>query len=69
MRLNQVTDEILKGSVPEVVIVKPCNYYQNWAGDLKSMKEKGHFEFPFSPADWAIPMVLKSSPLFFSHPN
>lgn len=58
MRLNHVTDEILKGSVPEVIIVKPCNYYQNWAGDLKTMQaDPPKFDFPFSPADLPIPMV------------
>lgn len=67
LRLNHVTDEILRASVPEVIIVKPCNYYQNWAGDLKSMQaDPPKFDFPFSPADWPIPMVSCSQNTFIT---
>lgn len=58
--MNHVTDEILKGSVPEVIIVKPCNFYQNWASNLESMQaDPPQFVFPVSPANFAIPMVRR----------
>lgn len=47
--------------MPEVLIVKPGWFYEMWAGALKSMQgDKPHFEYPFSPADYKIPMVCLS---------
>ncbi|KAI5921700.1 hypothetical protein F4810DRAFT_330218 [Camillea tinctor] len=58
LRLNNIADRILKSAAPEVLIVKPGYYYENWLSALKSMKsEPPSFESPISPPDYHIPMV------------
>ncbi|KAF6832716.1 NmrA family protein [Colletotrichum musicola] len=58
LRLNHITDEVLKDAAPEVVIVRPGYYFQFWAAALKTMsQEPARFESPFSPEDFKIPMV------------
>ncbi|KAF6820081.1 NmrA family protein [Colletotrichum plurivorum] len=57
LRLNHITDEVLKDAAPEVVIVRPGYYFQFWAAALESMQQEARFESPFSPEDLKIPMV------------
>ncbi|TDZ24014.1 hypothetical protein Cob_v003335 [Colletotrichum orbiculare MAFF 240422] len=56
--LNYITDEILRDVVPEVVITRPSYYFSFWAQALKAMQtDSPMFESPFSPADFAFPMI------------
>ncbi|KAK8022554.1 hypothetical protein PG993_013321 [Apiospora rasikravindrae] len=58
LRLNHVTDLVLKKAVPEVVIVRPAYYYETWAAAAKT---KGTddlcFESPLEDPDYKIPML------------
>ena len=59
---------MLKGAAQEVVVVRPCNYYENWRGALKTMLEDPPtLESTFSPPDFEIPMVREAS-AFTLHP-
>lgn len=56
--LNHITDEILKAAAPEVIIFRPCYYYENWAQALQTMQaDSPSFDSIISPADYQIPMV------------
>ena len=58
LRLNHVSDEMLKAAAAEVVIVRPCNYFENWTSALKTMqKDPPTFESTFSPPDLELPLV------------
>lgn len=60
LRLNHVSDEMLKAAAPEVVIVRPCNYFENWTGALRTMRaDPPTFKSTFSPPDFKIPLVNK----------
>lgn len=58
LRINHITDRILESAAAEVHIVKPGWFYEMWADALKTMQtDTPHFESPFSPADYKVPMV------------
>lgn len=58
IKLNHISDEILKYSAPEVVIVKPAWYFEMWAPVLHAVEdEKTEIEIPFSPPEYAFPQV------------
>ncbi|KAF9873073.1 cytochrome P450 [Colletotrichum karsti] len=58
LKLNNITDNILKDAAPEVVIVRPGYYFHVWSQALKTMQEDPpRFESPFSPADFKMPML------------
>ncbi|KAI1498825.1 hypothetical protein F5X99DRAFT_307595 [Biscogniauxia marginata] len=58
LRVNNITDRILKSAAPEVLIVKPGYYYENWASALETMKaDPPSFVSPISPADHQISML------------
>lgn len=60
LRLNHVTDVVLKKAVPEVVIVKPACYFQTWAAAAAAETkgtEKLCFESLLEDPNYKIPMV------------
>ncbi|KAK7918435.1 hypothetical protein PG985_010309 [Apiospora marii] len=58
LRLNHVTDLVLKKAVSEVVIVKPAYYMQTWAAAAKAKgAEKLCFESLLEDPNYKIPMV------------
>lgn len=66
LRLNHVTDLVLKKAVPEVVIVKPAYYIQTWAAAAKTKgQEKLCFESLLEDPNYKIPMVSQRLPLTF----
>ena len=66
MRLNHISDTILKDSAPEVVIIKPGYYFETWAAEaLKTTQENPpRFVSAISPADHKMPMVKSILMLF-----
>ncbi|KAK7937765.1 uncharacterized protein PG986_014633 [Apiospora aurea] len=57
LRLNHVTDLVLKKAVPEVVIVKPACYYETWAAAAKyAGPEELCFESPIEDPEYKVPM-------------
>lgn len=58
LRLNHVTDTILKNAVSEVVVVKPAYYYHTWISAAK-IKESGtlRIESPLEDPEYKVPMV------------
>jgi hypothetical protein len=61
LRLNQITDRILRAAAPEVVIVQPGWYFEMFAGVFKTMQaDPPTFETEFSPADHKTGMVFLS---------
>ncbi|SPO06418.1 uncharacterized protein DNG_09108 [Cephalotrichum gorgonifer] len=57
LRLNHISDRILETAAPEVVIVKPCNYIENWTRALKAVQQGSSLESTFSPPDFKMPLV------------
>ncbi|KAK8091730.1 hypothetical protein PG997_002091 [Apiospora hydei] len=58
LRLNHVTDLVLKKAVPEVVIVKPAYYYETWAAAAKGAgPEELCFESPLEDPEYKVPMI------------
>ncbi|KAM5344642.1 hypothetical protein ACJ41O_013177 [Fusarium nematophilum] len=59
LRLNHISDRILKEAVPEVHIVKPGYYFETWAASLKALQASDSpiFESPLPTAEYQIPMV------------
>ncbi|KAI0381453.1 hypothetical protein F5Y04DRAFT_271024 [Hypomontagnella monticulosa] len=58
IRLNHISDRLLKSAAPEVLIVRPAFYYETFASALKTMvPERPTFESPISPASYEFPMV------------
>ncbi|KAK6837988.1 hypothetical protein PG990_014712 [Apiospora arundinis] len=58
LRLNHVTDSILKDAVPEVIIVKPAYYYHTWISAAQ-IKGSGtlRIESPLEDPEYKVPMV------------
>ena len=62
LKINHTTDMILKDSVPEVVIVRPGWFAENWASALDTVRsnpEDPYFDYHFSPVDNKIRTVRK----------
>lgn len=58
MRLNHITDKILKDSVPEVVIVKPGYFQENWSHAFETIQADPPVIYSaVTPLDHKIPMV------------
>ena len=62
LKLNHVTDEILKDAAEEVIIVRPCYYFETFVSRnvLKGWvhdERRRTFESFVSPADYAVPLV------------
>ena len=58
LRLNHISDELLKDAAPEVVVVRPCNYFENWRGAIKTARgDPSTFDSTFHPPGFKIPMV------------
>jgi len=58
LRINHISEEILKQSVPEVYIVRPFYFYEDWASQFPTLKEDPPFiTSVFSPLDFQVPMV------------
>ncbi|RBQ92198.1 hypothetical protein VDGD_09582 [Verticillium dahliae] len=58
LKINHITDKILAASAPEVVVIKPGWFHENWAEAFATVKqEPAYFESVFTPADYEIPMV------------
>ncbi|KAF4964379.1 hypothetical protein FSARC_7678 [Fusarium sarcochroum] len=58
LRLNHISDEILKDSVPEVLIVRPSYFYEDFGHLLDAAKEDNpSIKSWITPIDFKIPMV------------
>ncbi|KAF9877533.1 NmrA family protein [Colletotrichum karsti] len=58
LKINHISDKILKTAAPEVVIVKPGYFQENWARAFETARaEHAFFDSPLSPIDNALPMV------------
>ncbi|KAF5008238.1 hypothetical protein FDECE_5474 [Fusarium decemcellulare] len=58
LRVNHITDKILKDIVPEVVIVKPGYFQENWAHAFETIQaDPPVFYSMVTPVDHKIPMV------------
>ncbi|VUC31427.1 unnamed protein product [Clonostachys rosea] len=58
LKLNHISDTILGSVLPEVQIVKPGWFFENWTDALKTMRsENPSFESTFSPPAHEIPML------------
>lgn len=58
LRLNHTTDEILKDSVEEVVIVRPGYFQEMWAHAFETIKADPPVVYSvITPLDHKIPMV------------
>ncbi|KAH6880002.1 hypothetical protein B0T10DRAFT_581962 [Thelonectria olida] len=58
LRLNHISDNVLKHTVPEVLVVRPAYFYENWADALKTMQaDPPRLESPIPLAEYQIPMV------------
>ncbi|CAH0045099.1 unnamed protein product [Clonostachys solani] len=58
LRLNHISDRILESVLPEVQIVKPGWFFENWTDALKTMRsDNPSFESTFSPPTHEIPML------------
>ncbi|KAL6915753.1 hypothetical protein ACHAP8_009471 [Fusarium lateritium] len=58
LRLNHISDELLKDSVPEVVIVRPTYFFEDFAHLLEAGKEKNPTIHSWiTPIDYKIPLV------------
>ncbi|KAI6780663.1 uncharacterized protein J7T54_001167 [Emericellopsis cladophorae] len=58
LRINHISDEILKQSVPEVFVMRPFYFYEDWAMQIPTLKEDPPFiTSVFSPLDYKVPMV------------
>lgn len=59
LRLNHITDNILKDTVPEVVIVKPGYFQENWSHAFESIQaDPPVICSVVTPLDHKIPMVV-----------
>ncbi|KAF4451360.1 hypothetical protein F53441_5626 [Fusarium austroafricanum] len=58
LRLNYISDELLKDSVPEVAIVRPTYFYEDFAHLLDAAKEENPTIYSWiTPIDYKIPLV------------
>ncbi|KAI8711860.1 hypothetical protein NCS52_01450600 [Fusarium sp. LHS14.1] len=58
LRLNHISDNILKDSVPEVVIVKPGYFQENWSHAFETIQAEPPVIYSvITPLDHKIPMV------------
>ncbi|KAK7409234.1 hypothetical protein QQX98_008610 [Neonectria punicea] len=58
LRINHISDTILKDAVPEVLIIKPGYFQENWAHAFDTIKaDPPVFYSPVTPVDHKIPMV------------
>ncbi|VUC24322.1 unnamed protein product [Clonostachys rosea] len=58
LRVNYVSDQILKDSVAEVVIPRPGYFQENWQHAFQTLKlDPPVFYTPISPASHKIPMI------------
>ena len=68
MRLNHISDNVLKHTVPEVLVVRPAYFYENWADALKTMQaDPPRLESPIPLAEYQIPMVHQILPVIKSN--
>ncbi|KAF5975366.1 hypothetical protein FBULB1_7384 [Fusarium bulbicola] len=58
LRVNYISDELLKDSVPEVSIVRPTYFHEDWAHLLDAAKEETPTIYSWiAPIDYKIPLV------------
>ncbi|KAG8673527.1 hypothetical protein FPOAC2_06972 [Fusarium poae] len=58
LKLNHISDELLKDSVPEVVIVRPTYFFEDFAHLLDAAKEENPIIHSWiTPIDYKIPLV------------
>ncbi|KAK0387246.1 hypothetical protein NLU13_5559 [Sarocladium strictum] len=58
LRINTITDELLRDAAPRTFIIRPCTFYDTWKPALEAvLKGAGSFESYLSPVDWKVPMV------------
>ncbi|WAO96613.1 NAD(P)-bd-dom domain-containing protein [Fusarium falciforme] len=58
LRLNHISDKILKDSVPEAVIVKPGYFQENWSHAFETIQAEPPVIYStITPLDHKIPMV------------
>ncbi|KAM0352923.1 hypothetical protein ACHAPU_001807 [Fusarium lateritium] len=58
LRLNHISDEILKDSVPEVAIIRPTFFFEDFANLLDAANEENPTIYSWiTPIDYKIPMV------------
>ncbi|KAG9256865.1 uncharacterized protein F5Z01DRAFT_672095 [Emericellopsis atlantica] len=58
LKINHISDEILKQSVPEVFIMRPFYFYEDWASQIPTLKEDpSTITSVYSPLDFKVPMV------------
>ncbi|KAM0323345.1 hypothetical protein ACHAQA_008938 [Verticillium albo-atrum] len=58
LQINHITDKILAGSAPEVLVIKPGWFHENWAEAFATIQaDTPYFESVFTPVDYEIPMV------------
>ncbi|KEY71185.1 hypothetical protein S7711_02297 [Stachybotrys chartarum IBT 7711] len=58
LRINHIADELLKHSVPDVIIVRPGFFFEDWAPLIETAKEDPPYITSWvAPADHHIPML------------
>ncbi|KAF7555203.1 hypothetical protein G7Z17_g2390 [Cylindrodendrum hubeiense] len=58
LRINHISDTILKDAVPEVLIVKPGYFQENWVHAFQTIQADPPLLYsPLTPVDHKIPMV------------
>ncbi|KAF5248973.1 hypothetical protein FAUST_53 [Fusarium austroamericanum] len=58
LRLNHISDELLKDSVPEVVIIRPTYFFEDFAHLLDAAKDENPTVHSWiAPIDYKIPLV------------
>ncbi|CAJ0550412.1 Ff.00g103420.m01.CDS01 [Fusarium sp. VM40] len=58
LRLNHISDEILKDSVPEVAIIRPTYFFEDFTPLLDAAKEENPKLYSWiTPIDYKIPLV------------
>lgn len=63
LRLNHISDEFLKDSVPEVVIIRPTYFFEDFAHLLDAAKDENPTVHSWiTPIDYKIPLVSDIQP-------
>lgn len=58
LRLNHISDELLKDSVPEVVIIRPTYFFEDFTHLLDAAKDENPTVHSWiTPIDYKIPLV------------
>lgn len=62
MRLNHLSNKVLENAAPEVVIIKPGLFQEQWAHVFETIKADPPVIYStITPVDYKVPMVSSQS--------